>query len=156
MLLDRLPIGYDPASKAAICTGTAAPGVDDDDTPLALRRQHPRHIPQQCRFAGPRPAQKQDGLAARCEVRDEGRAARHGAPDAAREADDAAVAVAQAADTVQRAVDARSVVLTELPNLLPKTSVDAAGQSSFWQDTERLLDSDRGCAGSCNNDEHQS
>ena len=93
-------------------------GVDDHHPLAQVVGQHARRLAQQRRLADARAAHHQDAAARLDDVANDRDRAEHGAADAAGDADDAALAIADGRDAVQRALDARAVVVAERADAL--------------------------------------
>jgi hypothetical protein len=103
----------DAGVRDVAVAGDLVRGVDDHHALAELVGEHARRFAQQRGLAHARPAQQQHAAAGLHQVADNGDCAEHSAAHAAGEADHGATAVADGRDTVQRARDARAVILAE-------------------------------------------
>jgi hypothetical protein len=117
--------GYLHASRAAhrwvrdVAVAADLVGGVNDHHPLAeVVGQHACRFAQQRRLTNSRTAHHQDAATGFDDVADDGHGAEDGPPDAAGDADDAPLAIANRGDAVQRAFDARAIVVAEGANAL--------------------------------------
>ena len=94
--------------------GDLVGGVDHDDTLAEIVGEHPGDLAEQGRLPDAGAAEQQDALPGLHHVADDLHGPVHRTTDAKRETDDLPGAVTDRADAVERALDARAVVPTEL------------------------------------------
>src|SRR5215204_5583938 len=92
-------------------------GIDDDDALVRVVREHAGNFAEHGCLADAGLAEEEDALATQDQVFDDPDGSVDGAADTAGEADDLPAAVADAADAMERALDARAVVIAEISDV---------------------------------------